>query len=62
MSSEEIKKTRARIAAKLNQLENTDDVNDILELTLKELSAISGGLQIQCCCRNCYGQYCCPEI
>ena len=42
MSSEKIKEAQQRVAVKLNQLENTDDV-DVLELTLEELSAISGG-------------------
>ena len=40
MSFEQIKEARNRVAAKLKNLENTDD---LLELTLEELSAISGG-------------------
>ncbi len=40
MSSEQIKEARDRVAAKLENTENTDDV---LELTLEELYAISGG-------------------
>ena len=40
MSFEQIKEARDRVAAKLKNLENTDDP---LELTLEELSAISGG-------------------
>ena len=40
MSFEEIKEARDRVTAKLETRENTDDV---LELTLEELSAISGG-------------------
>ncbi len=39
MSFEQIKEARDRVAAKLENRENTDDV---LELTLEELSAISG--------------------
>ena len=41
MSSEQIKEARDRVAAKLENTENTDDV---LELTLEELTAISGGV------------------
>ena len=40
MSFEQIKEAGDRVAAKLENRENTDDV---LELTLEELSAISGG-------------------
>ncbi len=40
MSFEEIKEARDRVTAKLETRENTDD---LLELTLEELSAISGG-------------------
>ncbi len=40
MSFEQIKEARERVAAKLKNLENTDE---LLELTLEELSAISGG-------------------
>ena len=40
MCFEQIKEARNRVAAKLKNLENTDN---LLELTLEELSAISGG-------------------
>ena len=40
MSSEQKKEARERVAAKLENTKNTDD---LLELTLEELSAISGG-------------------
>ena len=47
MSFEQIKKIRARVAAKLENLDNAQDTaqdtDDVIELTLEELSAISGG-------------------
>ncbi len=45
MSFEQIKEARERVAAKLKNLENTDDP---LELTLEELYAISGGVETWC--------------
>ncbi len=56
MSFEQIKEASDRVAAKLENTENTDDV---LELTLEELTAISGGVMegdqqsIQSCCHDC---------
>ena len=47
MSLEQIKKIRARIAAKLENLDNAQDTaqdtDELIELTLEELYAISGG-------------------
>jgi hypothetical protein len=53
MSLERIEELRNQVAAKLEKKEKTDDVlvtsdDDVLELTLEELSAISGGAQGVC--------------
>ncbi len=44
MSSEQIKKTRERVRAKLAKLNKRENTDDVLELTLEELTAISGGV------------------
>ena len=43
MTFEKIKEIRARVAAKLRNIDNTENSDDVIELTLEELSAISGG-------------------
>lgn len=43
MTFEQIKEIRARVAAKLRNIDNTENSDDVIELTLEELSAISGG-------------------
>jgi hypothetical protein len=53
MSLERIEELRNQVAAKLEKKEKTDDVlvtsdEDVLELTLEELSVISGGLRKNC--------------
>ncbi len=47
MTFEQIKEIRARVAAKLRNINNTENSDDVIELTLEELSAISGGLDSQ---------------
>ncbi len=59
MSSEQIKEARDRVAAKLAKLNKRENTDDVLELTLEELTAISGGVMegdqqsIQSCCHDC---------
>jgi hypothetical protein len=53
MSLERIEELRNQVAAKLEKKEKTDDVlvtsdDDVLELTLEELSVISGGVISNC--------------
>ncbi len=44
MSSEQIKETREQVRAKLAKLNKRENTDDVLELTLEELTAISGGV------------------
>ena len=46
MSFEQIKETRELVRAKLAQLNKRENTDDVLELTLEELSAISGGVRM----------------
>jgi hypothetical protein len=53
MSLERIKELREQVAAKLEKKEKTNDViiasdTDVLELTLEELSVVSGGVRYVC--------------